>query len=346
MVRAMPAEQRIIGGGLLIVGIAVALILLYLFNWGGMSAPDAVKELETEFYPAYAKAEADRDYVGMRRLAERALAVIEKGGAVGVTKQLQGTATGGSREAKRLYEIVKDGTLEKNAEGLFEFKGEWFKDGTHRHLGDLADAIDGRMKVLRLVRATAEEAAKAIEDARIGSGKPLEIPEAKAVEAEELPITSPNPVFDHDRELFRVFGLRAETVAEALATPNPSGKATSSRLRWNRDIVTSGLAKQIEGLPEQVEEMKSLAVRIELSARGAAEDPAAQGALAALLQRGADAVAARLPDPAKKAFDERRALFARGDVLARVLRREAVLLSPYLPAVRALGATFATEFVK
>ncbi len=346
MVRAMPAEQRIIGGGLLLVGIAVALILLFLFNWGGMSAPDAVKELETEIYPAYARAEGDRDYAGMRRLAERALAVIEKGGSVGVTKHLQGAATGGTREAKRLYEIVKDGTLEKNAQGLYPFKGEWFKDGTHRHLDGLAEAIDGRMKVLRLVRATAEEAARALDDARIGSGKDLAIPEAKGVEPEELPICSPNPVFDHDADLFRIFGVRAEALAEALTTPNPSGRATSSRLRWNRDVVTSGLGKQIEGLADQVEEMKTVAVRIELSARGAAEDGAARGALDALLQRGADAVAARLPDAAKRAFDEKRALFAKGDVIARVLRREATLLAPYLAGSRALGVAFGTEFAK
>ncbi|NJN14391.1 MAG: hypothetical protein HC813_01745 [Planctomycetes bacterium] len=340
----MAAEQRIIGGGLLIGGIAVALILLYLFNWGGMSAPNAVEELEKSVYPAYAKAESLRDYVGMRREAKQALELIEKGGAVGVMKHLQGTATGGGKEAKALYALAKEGVFEKNAEGLFSHAGEWFQEGTHRALSDVAEAVDEGMKVLRQLRETAEATHAALGEARTGSGKEISLPEAKSPGPEEIPIVDPNPIFSHDEAHFAVFGVRAEVVTDALATPNPGGKATSARLRWNRDIVTSGLSRQVDGIPEQAESLKGLATRIELGARTASGDPAAAKALEAILKRGAEGAIARLPEEAKAAFEPSRALFEKGDVLARVLRREAAMLAPYLSTIRALAAVFGSEF--
>jgi hypothetical protein len=341
----MPAEQRIVGGGLLIVGIAIVLILLYIFTWGGTSPEQGLEELRGSVYPAWLRAEERGDYAEMKRRAQEALDVVAKHGRAAITKQLQGEATGGDRDSQRLYDLVAKDGFERNAQGLYSFQDGWFRSASHQALSDLAEAVDSKARALRRIREAARDADKAMAQAREGSGHPLAYPPAKEV-PEELAVVDPNPVYAADRELFRVFGITPEALAAALGVPNPGGKATSARILWNRDVVPGNLDQRVERVPEEARALPEAATAIRSACEALARDPEAAAATGKLLRRAADLLAEDLAADAKAAFEEHRAAFQDPDALARVLAHEAKMLEPYLATIRELGRTFEKEFAK
>ena len=340
----MAAQERIIGGGFLFIGVAIVLVLLYFFTWGGTSSKEAYETILDEIFPTYLAAEKEGDYLKVKDAAQAILDKMEEGGAATVRKHIAAEATSGRRASQRLGKLLKARTFEKNAEGRYGYKGGWYGERTHRALGQLAEAVDKRMRVLRSIRETAISARKALEDARVGSRKPLPLPPAKGKAADDAPIVTPNPVYENDEELYRVFGLSAEVLQAALATADPGGRATSARLRWNGKIATSDLGKDIAAIPERADELHSIANQIDVNATTLAADASAADVLKDLLTRGVELLGAEMSAPHRTALRENAAAFARGSALVNVLRNEARMLAPYLSTVRALGGTFPNKF--
>jgi hypothetical protein len=338
----MPAEQRIIGGGLLIVGVAVVLILIFLFSQGGMSAREAHDKLMDEIFPAWLEAEEDGDYIGLKRDAEEALAVLDEGGRNGIIKFLQGAP--GNKTAQRLLGIIKDEGFEKNAKGLFEFEGDWYRDSSHRALVRLREAVEG-VKALREVREIAVSARAAVELARAGSGMAVPLAAAKPVPKDDVSIVDPNPVYVHDVELYRVFGVKGGDVEKALATPDPgAGKARTARLRWNKDIAPSNVGERVASIPERAAALLRVSTDVLRSTRELADDKDAAKKLASYLDTAAGMVGAGLAGEPKTAFTENREKFQDGAAIAAVLKRESEMLGAYRATVREFGASLAKTF--
>jgi hypothetical protein len=341
----MPVEQRIIGGGLLIGGVAVVLILLYLFTWGGLSPQEAHDKLINEVYPAFVQAETDGDYLALKRRAQEASDVLDDGGRAGIVKILRSDASTGNRDAKRLLDLPKKKSFERNSEGRFGFDDGWYEESIHRALVRTNKGVE-EMKLLRKVRDTATEARKAVDEARTGSGLPLELPAAKLVPRDDAPIVDPNPIYVNDAELYRVFGLKPADMVQALATAAESSKGRSARLRWNKNVVTSNLAKDIPALPDWAQSLRRMAVDIERGARDLEGRESARKALAKLLAEGARHLGRGIAPAQRAVFDENLSRFEQGAAIATVLRREAEMLEAYQVTVRDLGLTFAQPFVK
>jgi hypothetical protein len=338
----MPAEQRIIGGGLLIVGVAVVLILIFLFSQGGMTPREAHDQLMDEIFPAWLEAEKDGDYIGLKRNAEAALDVLDEGGRNGIIKFLQGAP--GNKTAQRLLGIIRNDGFEKNAKGLFEFDGDWFKDSSHRALVRLREAVEG-VKALREVREIAGAARAAVEMARTGSGMAVPFAGAKPVPKDDVSIVDPNPVYVHDVDLYRVFGVKADDVEKALATPDPgAGKARSARLRWNQEVAPSNVGARVASIPERAEALLRVSTDVLRSTRELADDADAAEKLAAYLDTAAGLVGAGLSGDPKAAFAENREKFQDGAAIAAVLKRESEMLGAYRATVRNFGASLSKTF--
>lgn len=341
-VTAMPAEQRIIGGGLLIVGVVVVIILIFLFSQGGMSAREAHDKLMDEILPAWLEAQADGDYVGVKRNAEKALAVLDDGGRNGIEKFLQGEP--GNKTAQRLLGIIREKGFEKNAEGLFEFEGDWFRDSSHRALVRLRDAVEG-VKAMREAREIAVAARAAVELARTGSGMAVPFAATKPVPKDDVSIVDPNPVYVHDVELYRVFGVKAADIDKALATAAPgAGKALTARLRWNKEVAPSNLGERVASIPERAAALLRVSTDVLRSTRALADDKEAAKKLASYLDTAAGMVGGGLSGEPKTAFTENRDKFEDGAAIAAVLKRESEMLGAYRATVREFGATLSKTF--
>lgn len=339
----MPAEQRIIGGGLLIFGIAVVLILIYFFSLGGPSPAEAFEQIHKEIYPAYAEAERKGDYLGVKRKAAEIVDVMESAGRAGVAKLFEQEGIT-SKEAKRIHELIKEGGFGKNAEGLYEFEGAYFPDTAHRALTSLRDAVD-RAKVLRLVRDAAKQAAAALELARTGSGHAIPPAPARPVPNDDAPVVSPNPVYVNDAALYRVFGVKPADVEAALGTPaGGAGKARSARLRWNNEVPSSNAAENVRAVPDRIQELRDVASTIERATRDLRDHKDAQKKLNEYAGRAASIIASGLAAEHRAVFDEHKDKFSDGMAVARILRKEADLLNEYVSTVRVLGATFSKHF--
>ena len=71
----MAAQERIIGGGFLIFGVAIVLILLYIFAWSGVGSQEAYEQIAGELFPAYLDSEKRGEYLEMKGHARDILAV-------------------------------------------------------------------------------------------------------------------------------------------------------------------------------------------------------------------------------------------------------------------------------
>ena len=340
----MAAQERIIGGGFLIIGVAIVLVLLYFFTWGGTGSKEAYEQILDEVFPAYEAARKDHDYTAMKAEARKLIDAMEEGGAATVKSYISADATGNRGAASRLHKLLKAGAFARNAEGRFLFGGSWYESRAHRALTELAEAVDTRLKVLRGIRDWARDARAALDEARTGSGKPLAIPTPKGKVQDDVPIVDPNPIYLHDKDLYAVFGVAANDVEAALSTADPGGRATSARLRWNQNIATGNLSAGVHDIPEQAQELTSIAAQIGASAKTLSALPEAADALSKLLARGARLIGSDLAEPHKAAFKENQAAFATGAALVKVLRREEELLRPYLATVRALAEAFKKTF--
>jgi hypothetical protein len=200
--------------------------------------------------------------------------------------------------------------------------------------------------VVRQIRQAAIDARAALEDARTGSGKPLALPAAKKLPPEDIPLLASNPIYENDRELYRVFGLGASDLTAALTAPNPGGKATSARLRWNQNVATSEIGATIASLPELVQGFSQAGAKIHLSTRRLERQEIATKELQKALGEAMGFIGGGLDEPHASRFRENRKLFLKGVAIKQVLEREAKMLDAYMTNVRALGKAFQTEFAK
>lgn len=341
----MAARERIIGGGFLVIGVAIVLILLYFFTWGGTSGKEAYDRILGEIFPAYEAAVSEGDYLAVKNNATRLLDALDEGGSATVRSYIKADATS-KREAQRLSMLLESGTFEKNRADKYGFDGGWYSSATHRGLTQLSEAVTERLKTMRGIRETATKARAGLDEVRVGSKLPLTLPPAKGIVKDDAPIVEPNPLYEHDQELFRVFGLEAKELEKALALPDPGGRSTSSRLRWNKSVAASSLGAEIGAIPERADSLNSIANQIDVGYRAAAKDPSAKAALGKLLERGARALGMDLEEPHRAAYNQSLAAFAKGNSLVNALRSEAKMLAPYLTTVRPLGKAFQKQFVQ
>lgn len=337
----MAAQERIIGGGFLIIGVAIVLVLIYFFTFGGQDATQAYEEILTEHFPAYEAAAQEGDYIALKAAAQRVQDALDNT----VKKHIAAEATSGRGAVQRLHKLVTEDAFEKNTEGLFGYNGSWFTEQTHRALGNLERTLKDDLKVLARLRDTAQEARAAIEFAARGSKSEIALPAAAAVQ-DDAPIMDPNPLYVHDGELFRVFGVDPAKLKAALATEiNETGtKAWVARKNWNEKIVGSGLGQRVSSVPEQLDALRKTSNEVNLAARILANDPKAEEAAAALLKAAAIALGKGVGGDQKATYRDNLDKFARGAAIANVLMSETRLMKAYLPTIRELGATLDTKF--
>jgi hypothetical protein len=101
----MAVRDRVIGGGLLVIGVAIVLILIYLFKLGSMQPTEAYEKIRDDLYPAYEKAEAEREYGEMTAVSKEIVKVLDAAGPKLVKDRFRSDAFSGSVEEKRLYEL-------------------------------------------------------------------------------------------------------------------------------------------------------------------------------------------------------------------------------------------------
>jgi hypothetical protein len=331
----MAAEHRIIGGGLLLVGVAVAVLLLVFFNKPKTPPDEAGQELLRNVYPAYLAAELRGDYAEMRKQADRALEILDRAGVQLVRAYLRVEGTE-RPEAARLEQAIAAGAFQKNRDDLYEFDGDWYGPPAHQALLAVKRADSEAAKNLRALRRLAEDTAKALGELREGSGHPLDPPPPPKPSA-AAPPEAARPVLEADAERYRVFGLPARDAEAALKSPDPGGKAASARIRWNRDIARGGLAERLEELGSLVESLTRTAIALKAAAKPLEADAGALRKARSHLERAAAAIAAGYPEPVLAAL-------AAPDSLARFLEAEAEMLRPLLVTARELAAVVRTPF--
>jgi len=339
----MAAEQRIIGGGLLFVGLLILVILLYFFGGGGLEPREAYAKLASEIWPAWKEAEQGHDYDRLRELGKQAYGIIEDAGRARMIKYVQAEAAT-DQDARRLKSLVEHDGFKKNGEGLYQLGDAWYPETTHAALSALTSAVDDKLKVLREIRRIAGETHKALDQARQASRLPLELPEAHAGPAANGPVPADSPLFVHDRELFRVFGLDAEALEGALKTANQGGASRPPRLVWNRDVAGGTLAAELADLPTMPEKLVSLAAQIELQAERLHREGDAEEQLKTLLRRAATLLGDGLTGEQREAYFSDLKPYESTAAIGQVLRWEAGLLDSYQTTIRPLAPMFSLEF--
>jgi hypothetical protein len=338
----MPAEQRIIGGGLLMVGVVIVLILIFLFTQGRMGAPEAYQEIMNKHWPAYERTRDKNDYLGMKNAAGEILRVLDEADRVAVVKLIKADATT-DRDIRILQKMIESDAFEKNVDGLFEFQGEWYVEKSHRALRELADAVEG-VKVVKEIRTTARDTRTAIAEIRLGSGLPLEPGPAREVPKDDI---DPNPVYANDVELFRVLGIEAKAVDKALQTTGGGAKARSARLRWNakgNDSAREHLSEAVQEIPRLAEGLKRTAITIGHAVGSLAGDAEATRKGDALLGKAVVLLGSGLDAEHAKVFRESKEEFRSVTALAAVLRNESDMLKPYVVTAPDLGVVLEKKF--
>ncbi|MGQ0613024.1 MAG: hypothetical protein ACT4PV_04685 [Planctomycetaceae bacterium] len=325
----MAAEHRIIGGGLLIGGVLVVVALLLLFNRPGMAPEEAADELLKAVQPKFEAADEAGEYLAMRNEAKRALELLDAAGPNLVLRVIQTLATGDPKAAV-VQRLIETGAYAKAAEDRFAFDDQWYSPAPHRALTLVRQAAEGAsLKNLRAIRDVAKDLGKALEDARKGSGQPIEPPLAPPAAGRDLPA----PIVEllaADAELFRSFALPHRALKAALRAPDPGGEATSARERWNRDLAASGLPRSLKELDALIRSLREGANALEQAKKALREHPEARAAATLYLKRAGDSVASGLAAEARAALHD-------ADALARFLAAEADLLQPASVNARELG---------
>ncbi len=325
----MAAEHRIIGGGLLIVGVLVVVALLLLFNRPGMAPEEAADEILKKVQPKFQAAEQAGEYLVMRNEAKRALELLDAAGPNLVLKVVQTLATGDPKAAV-VQRLLEAGAYAKAADDLFAFDDRWYAPAPHRALTLVKQAAEGSaLRNLRTIRETARDLAKALDDARKGSGQAIEPPSASAPSGRGLP----GPILEllaADAELYRSFALPVRALKAALGAADPGGEATSARGRWNRDLAASGLPRGLRELDVLVRSLRDGSNALVQAKKALGEHPEARAAAALYLKRAGDSVASGLAADARAALHD-------ADALARFLAAEADLLQPTLVNAKEFG---------
>ncbi|MCZ6787384.1 MAG: hypothetical protein O7E54_09495 [Planctomycetota bacterium] len=283
---ATTPQERVIGGGLLFLGIAIVLLLIYFFGFkGGPTTAEAKEQLFSDLFPSYETALERREYSKARKLAGEINNILTRTGSGPLKETILGEATT-NPQYKRFNRLMGKGTFGKNVDNLWDFDGKWYEPATCRDLQALRHTVDDLIAgSMRDVRDAAKELAAAIEEARIGSQKPLTLPPTK------LPDGALPPTEVAARQ-FAPFGLPAKELRAALQTKDTGGgKARSARLRWDRDVVKSPLGSNLEKIAKHSAALREAAVDVPRLERALAERPKAKQRVAFYLKRAALALA-------------------------------------------------------
>ena len=340
----MPAEQRIIGGGLLMVGVAIVLVLIFLFTQERTNAPEAYEEIISKHWPAYQRARKKDDYQGMQKAAAEILRVLDEADQVAVVKLIKADATT-DREIRQLEKLIEEGGLEKNVDGYFELEGEWYVEKSHRALRQLAEAVGG-VRALKEIRTAARETRAAIAEISLGSGLPLEPGAARSVPRDDI---DKNPVYANDAGLYRVLGTEAAAVTKALQTKGGTAKARSARLRWNargNDGARARLAEAVKAIAGKAEGLKRTATTIGHAAGNLAGDADATRKGDALLGKAVVLLGSGLAAEHSAVFKQNKEKFRTVSALGKVLQNEARMLEPYVTTAPGLGTALGNKFAE
>lgn len=331
----MAVQQRIIGGGLLLAGIAVVLILIFLFTNKGVPWDEAYDQFRKDIHPRYLKAEEAGDYLALRKIAEEALE-IEKGTTMpSVMQEIKSEAAKGNAEAQALQKLFESDAFAKNAQGLYALDGEWYESRTHSVLRLLKRSLSDATSSLLDARRTAKSAAGVIADLRLGSGLDLALPAAGA--------GGSNAVVAADAGLFAALGLPPAEVRKALAAKGGSAKANSARLVWNQADAAgtrARLAQELAGIPKLADTIERAAVALGKSEQDVKELDATKKRAAEYVKTGAAQIAAILDGPVRAAF-EKDATIA---TVADALKQDAKLLKGFASNAPGLGQALAGNF--
>jgi hypothetical protein len=337
----MAVQQRIIGGGLLLAGIAVVLILMFLFTDKGMPWDEAYAKLRNEIYPRYVEAEraAEYDYLKITGIAQEVKDLEGRTPMASVLKEARADAVKGDTTAQGLIRLFDDGAFDKNLQELYALDGGWFDGKTHGVLRLLGRSLEKEaVPALVEARRTARKAQDVLDQLRIGSGLELATPPAAT--------QGMNPLAAADARLLAVLGLQAAEVQKALAAKGDSAKAKSARLVWNQADSAgerTKLAEALERIPALAETINRAAVALGKSEQDVKGLPASgDGAkrAAEFVRAAAAQLATGLDADARQAF-EKDATIA---MIADALRQDAKLLSGYAPNARGLGQALVRNF--
>jgi hypothetical protein len=337
----MPAEQRVITAGFVVVALIIVVVLFVVIPDKGTT--DTLDDIRGDYFPAYLKAEERSDYKDMRASAEQILAAVDEGGRATIIKNLQALATDQDRKILRLYKMVEEGEFEKNVKGEFQFEGEFYPTSVHRGLSGLRAMMREEFGTLRRARDLAESVKNALEEARTGSGNPLLTPSAIDVKG-AMPEVDPNPILDHDSKLFAVFALDPDLLIAALGTKDPGGRATSARLRWNRDVPASSLTEDLKKLPPQIARMGEVAAKFGAYSAEVEKHPNGPKAAAALYAKACDAIANGMDRSVRAEFEKHRKAYEKGPVINRLLQAEVQLLNAGKTRLSQLADAFQLKF--
>jgi hypothetical protein len=335
----MAVQQRIIGGGLLLAGIAVVLILIFLFSDRGMDSSEAYAQLKDEVYPAYVKAEEAGDYLKIQGLAKDAKAIEEKTAMAAVLKEVRADAARGDRGAQGLLKLLEpvapDGAdaFDQNVKGLYGLDGGWYESRTHTSLRLLKRCLDDATPALIDARRAAKSLATTIEQLRLGSGLEIQMPAANA--------SAQHPVAAADALLFRAFALPPAEVLKALATKGAGAKANSARLVWNQKDATDDrarLAAELNKLPKVADAIERAAVALGKAEQDLRGRDDATKQVQQYLKVASDQLATALDEPARPKGE-----FPIAEIAA-ALMQEAKVLKACAPNAPDLGAALAKGF--
>ena len=330
----MPVQQRIIGGGLLLAGIAVVLILIFLFTNKGVPWDEAYDQFRKDIYPRYMKAEEEGDYLGLQRIAEDALKIEKTTTMASVLQEIKAEAAKGNAQAQALQKLFESDAFGKNAQGLYAIDGGWYESRPHSALRLLKRSLGDALPALLDARRTAKTATTVLADLRLGSGLELPLPPAP------IPATD---VAGSDAALFAVFGLRAEDVTKALASKGESAKAKSARLVWNQADASgtrARLAQEMAKIPALAETIERAAVALGKSDQDLKDLDAAKKQGAAYVKTAAAQLAAGLEGAARGAYEAEATIAS----IAAALRQEAKTLKAHAAGVALLGQALTGGF--
>ena len=330
----MAVQQRIIGGGLLLAGIAVVLILIFVINTPGLSWEEAYQRFRDDLYPRYTKAEEAGDYLELRRIGEEAQKVEADTTMKSVVQEVKAEAAKGNADAQALQKLFESNAFAKNAQGLYALDGEWYESRPHSALRLLKRSLGEAMPALLDARRTAKTATTVLADLRLGSGLELPLPPA-APAADAVALA--------DATLFAVFGLRAEDVTKALAAKGESAKAKSARLVWNQPDAAgtrARLAQEMAKIPALAEALERAAVALGKSEQDLRDIDAARKQGATYVKGAASQLAASLEGPARGTFEAEATVAS----VAQALMQDAKTLKAYASAAPALGQALAGSF--
>jgi len=324
----MAVQQRIIGGGLLLAGIAVVLILIFLFTNKGVPWDEAYDKFRKDIHPRYVKAEEAGDYNALRRIAEEANEVEKTTAMASVMQEVRSEAAKGNAQAQALLKLFDSNAFAKNAQDQYALDGEWYDSRTHSVLRLLKRSLADATSALLDARKAAKALSAVVADLRLGSG--LELP---------LPAASGAP----DAAVFAVFGLKVADVQGALAAKGESAKAKSARLVWGQADASSTrarLAQELATVPAFADAMERAAVALGKSDQDVKGLDTAKKHAAQYVKSAASQLAAGLEGPAREAFEKDATI----ETVAEALKQDAKLLKGYAPGAPALGQALTKNF--